>query len=142
MNGAPRSSGAGYSALMGSLPDRRTPQPEEVWQDGFGWGGSRLWNRKRESLRVPAFLTHASVCSNALGLAERRTGSPETSIGQKEVITVSVTSIQPNSGVQLLIIVGAAFLLVGVQPQLGMNLLMLGVGAWLIYNIINLGRQF
>lgn len=55
---------------------------------------------------------------------------------------MSVANIKPQSGVQLLIIIGAAFLMVNVQPQLGMFLLLLGVGAWIIYNILNIGRQF
>lgn len=55
---------------------------------------------------------------------------------------MSIANVKPKSGVQLLIIVGAVFLFAGVRPDLGMNLLLLGVGAWLIYNILNLGRQF
>ncbi len=55
---------------------------------------------------------------------------------------MSLANVQPQSGVQLLIVVGAAFVLVGVQPEVGLNLLFLGVGAWIIYNVINLSRQF
>ena len=55
---------------------------------------------------------------------------------------MSISNIQPNSGVQLLIIIGAAFLFAGVHPEIGMNLLIIGVGAWGIYNILNIGRQF
>lgn len=55
---------------------------------------------------------------------------------------MSIANIMPQSGVQLLIVVGAAFLMAGVQPELGMNLLFLGVGAWVIYNVFNIRRQF
>lgn len=55
---------------------------------------------------------------------------------------MSLAQIAPKSGVQLLMILGAAFLMAGVRPSLGMNLLLLGVGTWVIYNIFNIGRQF
>ncbi|WMT10357.1 hypothetical protein NP511_22595 (plasmid) [Natrinema thermotolerans] len=53
-----------------------------------------------------------------------------------------MTSIKPQSGIQLIIIIGAGFLFVGTMPNLGMMLLTLGVGFWVLYNIINIGRQF
>lgn len=56
--------------------------------------------------------------------------------------TMAITQIVPQSGVQLLMIIGAAFLMAGVQPNLGMMLLMLGVVTWAIYNLFNFGRQF
>lgn len=55
---------------------------------------------------------------------------------------MAAAQIIPQSGVQLLMIIGAGFLMAGVQPDLGMMLLMLGVGTWGLYNVINLGRQF
>jgi hypothetical protein len=55
---------------------------------------------------------------------------------------MSSIQVVPDSGLQLLIVVGAAFLIFGVRPDLGMMLLMLGVGAWLVYNLFNIGRQF
>lgn len=55
---------------------------------------------------------------------------------------MATTQIIPQSGVQLVMIIGAAFLMAGVHPELGMNLLMLGVVVWGIYNLLNLGRQF
>jgi hypothetical protein len=55
---------------------------------------------------------------------------------------MSVSSIQPDSGLQLLIIVGSVFLILGTRPDLGMLLLMLGVGMWLVYNLVNIPRQF
>lgn len=57
-------------------------------------------------------------------------------------VTMSTTTIQPDSGVQLLMILGAAFLILGVRPDLGMMLLGLGVVGWIIYNLFNIGRQF
>lgn len=57
-------------------------------------------------------------------------------------VTMSIANVTPQSGVQLLIVVGAAFLMAGVRPSLGMKLLGLGVVVWGIYNVINLGRQF
>ena len=54
---------------------------------------------------------------------------------------MSMATIQPQSGVQLIILIGAVFILAAIQP-LGTYLLVLGVGMWLIYNILNLGRQF
>lgn len=54
---------------------------------------------------------------------------------------MSFTKIMPQSGVQLIIVVGAAFLMAGVHPSLGMGLLSLGVGAWGVYNLLNLKRQ-
>lgn len=55
---------------------------------------------------------------------------------------MSVANIKPDSGLQLLIIIGAAFLAMGIHPNIGMMLLALGVGAWIIYNLANIGRQF
>lgn len=55
---------------------------------------------------------------------------------------MSVANIIPQSGVQLIIVIGAAFLMAGVRPSLGMNLLALGIIVWGIYNVINLARQF
>jgi len=55
---------------------------------------------------------------------------------------MSISNLQPQSGVQLLIIIGAAFLFAGIHSQIGRNLLILGVGAWLVYNLLNIGRQF
>jgi len=55
---------------------------------------------------------------------------------------MSISNLQPQSGVQLLIIIGAVFLFAGVHPDVGLNLLIIGVGAWGIYNLLNLGRQF
>jgi hypothetical protein len=52
------------------------------------------------------------------------------------------TAVVPQSGVQLLMIIGAAFVMGNVNPSLGYQLLGLGVGAWVIYNLLNLGRQF
>ena len=54
---------------------------------------------------------------------------------------MSISNLQPQSGVQLLIIIGAAFLFAGIHSQVGLNLLILGVGAWLVYNLLNIGRQ-
>lgn len=59
-----------------------------------------------------------------------------------EVIPMAVTQIMPQSGLQLLIVVGAAFLMAGIRPDLGMFLLFLGVGMWAVYNLFNIGRQF
>jgi len=53
-----------------------------------------------------------------------------------------MASIKPDSGIQLLIILGAMFVFTSVRPQLGMTLLTLGVVAWALYNIANLTRQF
>lgn len=55
---------------------------------------------------------------------------------------MSTTTIKPQSGIQLVIIIGAAFLMMGTMPDLGLFLLMLGVGFWAVYNFINIGRQF
>lgn len=55
---------------------------------------------------------------------------------------MAVGSIQPQSGTQLLILVGAVFLILDIYTGLGEILLALGVGAWLIYNLFNIGRQF
>lgn len=55
---------------------------------------------------------------------------------------MAVSSIKPQSGVQLIIILGAAFLLAGVHPTIGMNMLILGIAVWLIYNFFNFRRQF
>jgi hypothetical protein len=54
----------------------------------------------------------------------------------------SVTSLKPDSGLQLLIVLGAGFLAAGIRPDVGMLMLMLGIGAWVFYNIVNAGRQF
>lgn len=56
--------------------------------------------------------------------------------------TMSVTNFKPDSGLQLLIVLGAGFLAAGIRPDVGMLMLMLGIGAWLFYNIVNAGRQF
>lgn len=61
--------------------------------------------------------------------------------GHKEV-TMSTTTIKPDSGLQLLIMIGAGFIAMGIRPDIGMMLLVLGVSAWIIYNIPNIGRQF
>lgn len=53
-----------------------------------------------------------------------------------------MATIQPNSGIQLLIIIGAMFIFTSIRPDLGMMLLVLGVGAWALYNVANLSRQF
>lgn len=58
----------------------------------------------------------------------------------KEVSTV-LTKIMPKSGIQLLMIIGAVFIM-GAQPDLGFVLLTLGVGMWLFYNLVNIPRQF
>jgi hypothetical protein len=55
---------------------------------------------------------------------------------------MSVTSFKPESGLQLLIVLGAGFLAADIRPDVGMLMLMLGIGAWLFYNIMNAGRQF
>jgi hypothetical protein len=55
---------------------------------------------------------------------------------------MSIANLVPDSGIQLLIVVGAMFLMAGVRPDLGENLLILGVVAWALYNVINIGRQF
>ena len=55
---------------------------------------------------------------------------------------MSIAQFAPDSGLQLLILVGAAFIMAGVRPDLGTQLLMLGVAAWVVYNIFNIGRQF
>jgi hypothetical protein len=52
------------------------------------------------------------------------------------------TTLKPDSGIQLLIILGAMFLFAGIKSSLGMLLLTLGVGAWALYNVANLSRQF
>lgn len=54
----------------------------------------------------------------------------------------TMATIRPDSGIQLLIIIGAMFIFVNVRPALGMMLLVLGVGAWALYNVANLTRQF
>jgi hypothetical protein len=53
-----------------------------------------------------------------------------------------MATLKPDSGIQLLIILGAMFVFTSVRPDLGMTLLTLGVGAWALYNIANLTRQF
>jgi hypothetical protein len=53
-----------------------------------------------------------------------------------------MATIRPDSGIQLLIIIGAMFVFASVRPDLGMLLLTLGVGAWALYNVANLSRQF
>lgn len=50
-------------------------------------------------------------------------------------------SIVPDSGIQLLMLIGAAFIITATRPDLGMTLLMLGVGAWLFYNLLSISRQ-
>lgn len=55
---------------------------------------------------------------------------------------MGITQIMPQSGLQLLIIVGATFLLAGVYTGLGEFMLFLGISAWVIYNLLNFGRQF
>jgi hypothetical protein len=55
---------------------------------------------------------------------------------------MSIANVKPDSGLQLLILLGAGFLAAGIQPNIGMLMLGLGIGAWLIYNIANIGRQF
>lgn len=54
----------------------------------------------------------------------------------------NMATIRPDSGIQLLIIIGAMFIFASVRPDLGMMLLVLGVGAWALYNVANLTRQF
>lgn len=54
----------------------------------------------------------------------------------------NMATIRPDSGIQLLIIIGAMFIFTSVRPELGMMLLVLGVGAWALYNVANLTRQF
>lgn len=54
----------------------------------------------------------------------------------------NMATIRPDSGIQLLIIIGAMFVFTSVRPELGMMLLTLGVGAWALYNVANLSRQF
>jgi hypothetical protein len=53
-----------------------------------------------------------------------------------------MASLKPDSGIQLLIILGAMFLFANVRTDLGMFLLVIGVAAWAMYNIANLNRQF
>lgn len=50
-------------------------------------------------------------------------------------------SLNPDSGIQLLMILGAVFILAS-RPDLGMMLLSLGIGGWLVYNALNIPRQF
>jgi hypothetical protein len=51
-----------------------------------------------------------------------------------------MATLKPDSGIQLIIILGAMF--VPIRPDLGMTLLTLGIGTWALYNIVNLSRQF
>ena len=55
---------------------------------------------------------------------------------------MSSVNVIPQSGIQLLSAVGAVFLIIGTRPDLGMFLLTLGVGVWLVYNLLNISRQF
>lgn len=55
---------------------------------------------------------------------------------------MSVPPLRPQSGIQLLIVIGAVFLIIGTRPDLGLLLLFLGVGAWFLYNLANIPRQF
>ena len=75
---------------------------------------------------------------------ERRDGEPNgDALSIKEVTPpMSVANLSPDSGLQLLIILGAGFLAAGIHPNIGMMMLGLGIGAWLFYNIMNAGRQF
>lgn len=52
-----------------------------------------------------------------------------------------MATVKPDSGIQLLIILGAMFVFTSIRPELGMLLLTLGVGAWMLYNIVNLAQQ-
>lgn len=54
---------------------------------------------------------------------------------------MSIANVMPQSGIQLLMILGVVLIL-GTRRDLGMTLLMLGVGGWLIYNLANIPRQF
>lgn len=58
------------------------------------------------------------------------------------IIDMSSVVVTPDSGIQLMIMVGAAFVLIGIRPDLGIGMLMLGVFFWLVYNVINVTRQF
>lgn len=58
-----------------------------------------------------------------------------------EVKLPMVVPIVPKSGIQVLIIVGAALMITATAPDLGVGLLLLGVAAWFIYNLLNLPRQ-
>lgn len=55
---------------------------------------------------------------------------------------MSIANIIPQSGVQLIIVVGAAFIMAGIRPELGQTLLFLGIAVWMIYNLFNFRRQF
>lgn len=58
-----------------------------------------------------------------------------------EVISPMVVPLVPQSGIQVIIIVGAALMITATAPDIGVGLLALGVVAWLIYNLLNLPRQ-
>lgn len=105
----------------------------------------RSWNCVRAVNQWPVAAVYSPGYSNPLDwssiLAAEALINRKTT-RNKEVKSMSIANVMPDSGIQLLIVVGAAFLMAGVHSSLGMNLLLLGVGAWAVYNVINIGRQF
>lgn len=143
MNPAPSTTDAVCSVLQGQVHDRCGPNR-----------GSPDRITRRPCIEVVYYSTRASEydspwssCVHRPGLSLLASSGHDLTSGAfgesiQEVTFMSLTQMKPQSGIQLLIIVGAAFLMSGVQTSLGMKLLILGVGMWAIYNIINLGRQF
>lgn len=144
MNNAPSSPDAKNSVPLGVVPDRVSGPAEDVRQDPLGQPEFQSARPSRAVWDCPwVRCKHRSGLNLSMDQSSVPHVSPRPSfMGLKEVIHLSNVTVIPKSGVQLIIIVGAAFLMAGVHPQLGMNLLLLGVGVWAIYNLLNFGRQF
>lgn len=54
---------------------------------------------------------------------------------------MSATTIDlPDSGIQLILLVGAAFVLLSVNPSFGYTMIFIALAAWGIYNVLNIAR--
>lgn len=143
MRPAPSTTDAGCSALKASLPDRSDPALGTSGKTGPVRVGYEAGIERGRLGEIPQ---SQRMRRTVLSLWQNQcveTGSlrrPHLDTQGGEIMSIS--NLQPQSGAQLLIIIGAAFLFVGIHSQVGLNLLILGVGAWLVYNLLNIGRQF
>lgn len=55
--------------------------------------------------------------------------------------TMAITTLRPQSGIQLVMILGVVLMVTTTAPELGVKMLILAIGMWLVYNLFNIGRQ-